>query len=246
MRIRSGILVLAIALAAAHGAAAQDRSEPLPSLVQRTEVIYPPLARQARIQGDVLVRITTDGESVSDARAESGNPLLLKVVEDNVRAWKFAPHTAGSFHVTFRFRILSGSAEVNCLQSPFVVEVVAPQLETIIDYGWIGLGTWKAQLTSAHGKSQRRFTLAYSGPHGDWLAGSALGPEGEKEELNFGHREGDFLAFAITLAYPDGQSRKTFFVGKMIGSKIVGTFVDDTGIRGEWSAVRTVERSDSK
>jgi hypothetical protein len=31
---------------------------------------------------------------------------------------------------------------------------------------------------------------------------------------------------------------KTFFIGKMSGDKIVGTSVDEAGIRGEWTAVR--------
>jgi hypothetical protein len=34
---------------------------------------------------------------------------------------------------------------------------------------------------------------------------------------------------------------KTFLIGKMTGDKIVGTFVDDAGIRGEWTAVREAD-----
>ena len=72
--------------------------------------------------------------------------------------------------------------------------------------------------------------LSYSGPNEDWLDGNALGPKGESEEIDFDHKEGNFLAFTITLSQPDGQHVKTFLIGKMMGNKIVGTFVDDAGI----------------
>ena len=67
--------------------------------------------------------------------------------------------------------------------------------EINIDYAWIGLGTWKAQLKSARGKSLQVFKLFYSDPNGDGLAGNALGPKDESEEIDSGHKEGNFLTF---------------------------------------------------
>jgi len=51
---------------------------------------YPPLARQARIQGDavLIAHIGTDG-SVSIPVRKSGHPLLLQASEDNIKKWKF-------------------------------------------------------------------------------------------------------------------------------------------------------------
>lgn len=246
MRHARSILMLSALLAAMPSAMAQQSSEVLPKVIQHTEPMYPPLARQARIQGEVRVKVTTNGESVRDAEAETGHPLLRKAAEDNARTWKFVAHAPGTFHVTFRFKLLSDNVDVEFLESPAIVKIEASPPEIIIDYAWIGLGTWKAQLKSARGKSWRVFKLSYSGPDGDWLAGNALGPEAESEEIHFGHKEGNFLAFTMTLSQPDGQRVKTFLIGKMSGDKIVGTSVDDAGIRGEWTAVQIADSPNSR
>jgi hypothetical protein len=39
------------------------------------------------------------------------------------------------------------------------------------------------------------------------------------------------------LRQSDEQHLRTFLTGKMTDHKIVGTFVDDAGTRGEWTAV---------
>ena len=127
------------------------------------------------------------------------------------------------------------------LESPATVSIVASPPEPNIEYGWLGLGTWKAQLKSAHGKSQREFNLSFSGPNGDWLAANFIGKDAEIEDDYYGHREGNFLAFTKTLRQPDGKQVKTFFIGIMSGDKIVGTSVDEAGIKGEWMAVRITE-----
>jgi len=246
MRHALSILMLSTLPAAMPSAMAQQSPEVLPKVVQHTEPVYPPLARQTRIQGEVRVKVTTDGESVRDAEAETGHPLLRKAAEDNARTWKFVAHTPGTFHVTFRYKLLSGNVDVEFLETPAIVEIEASPTEAIIYYAWIGLGTWKAQLRSAHGKSLRVLKLSYSGPNGDWLAGNALGPKDESEEIDFGHKEGNFVAFTITLSQPDGQHVKIFLIGKISGDKIVGTSVDDAGIRGDWTAVRIADSPNSQ
>ncbi len=246
MRSLSTILVLSVALAVAPNVIAQESPEVLPKVVQHAQPIYPPLARQTRIQGEVRVKIVTDGELVREAAAETGHPLLRKAAEDNARTWKFVAHTPGTFHVTFRYKEPSGDADVEFLESPSIVQIEAATPEMSIYYAWLGLGTWKAQLKSAHGKSSQVLKLYYSGPNGDWLDGNAVSREGESEEIDFGHKEGDFLAFTITLTQPDGQHVKTFLIGKMTGNRIVGTFVDDAGIRGEWMAIRVADSPNSR
>jgi TonB family protein len=242
MRIPSGILVLSVLLAAVPGTAAQEVPDVLPKVVQHSEPIYPPLARQTRIQGDVRVKLTTDGESVRNAEAETGHALLRKAAEDNVRTWKFVAHTPGTFRVTFRYRLSFGNVDNEFLKFPSIVELWAtPPEVSLDDRAWLDFGTWKAQLQSAHGKSWRVFKLSYSGPNDEWLDGNAVGPTGESEEIDFGHKEADFLAFTIKISQPDGQHVKTFFIGKMTKDKIIGSFVDDAGIRGEWMAVRVAD-----
>jgi len=236
-----GISHIALALigffVVTNGAAAQEPQEVLPNVAHHSEPLYPPLARQTRIQGDVRVRILTDGESVVEAEAEEGNPLLRPAALDNVKSWKFVVHTPGTFHVTFRYKLLSGDTDVEFLQSPALVEIAVCPPTLTIDWVWIGLGTWKAQLKSSHGQSWKVLKLYCSGPNTEWLKGDASGPNRERQEIDFGHKEGTFLAFTVKLTEPDGKQIKTFFVGKMTRVKIVGTFVDDAGITGEWAAV---------
>jgi TonB family protein len=54
---------------------------------------YPPLARSARVQGQVVldVVIGKDG-SVSDIRAENGHPWLIPAAIDAVKHWRYKPY----------------------------------------------------------------------------------------------------------------------------------------------------------
>src|SRR2546422_10228245 len=113
-------LMLSALLAAMPSALAQQSTEVLPKVVQHTEPIYPPLARQARIQGEVSVKVTTDGESAREAVAQTGHPLLRKAAEDNVKTWKFASHTPSTFNVTFRYKLMESSVEVEFLELPAI------------------------------------------------------------------------------------------------------------------------------
>jgi hypothetical protein len=244
MRVPFAIVSLSLMLVAV-AAAAQDSPGELPKVVQHSQPIYPPLARQTRIQGDVRVKLTTDGESVIDAEAVVGHPLLRKAAEDNVRTWKFARHNPSTFYITFRYKLASGDVDVEFLNSPAIVEIEAPLPLAIIDDAWVVLGKWKVQLKSSHGKSWQTLKLFYSGPDGEWLDGNVVDAKGESDEIDFGHKEGDFLAFTIRLRQPDGNRLVTFFVGRMKENKIVGTFVDDGGTTGEWTGVRIADSSKS-
>jgi Gram-negative bacterial TonB protein C-terminal len=241
MRTAHSILMLSSLLVVMPSAMAQQFPEVLPKVIQHSEPMYPPLARQTRIQGDVRVKITTDGESVLNAEAETGHPLLRKAAEDNARSWKFVAHPPGTFQMAFRYKLLLSDVSVEFLESPAIVEITASPPVVIIDYVWLGLGTWKVKIKSAHGKTSRVFNLSYSGPDGDWLAVNFIGPDAESEEIHYGHREGNFLTFTKTLSQPDGKHVKTFFIGTMSGDKIVGTSVDEAGIRGEWTAIRITD-----
>jgi hypothetical protein len=238
----SSILMFSALSVAAFTGMAQQSPEALPKVIQHAAPIYPPLARQTRIDGEVRVKFTTNGEFVLDVAVESGHPLLRTATEDNIRTWKFVAHAPGTFHVTFRYKFATDATEVTFLESPAIVQVEAPTpMIGGIVWAWLDLGTWKAQLNSAHGKTWQVFKLSYSGPDDDWLDGNAVGPKGKKEKIDFGHREGDFLAFTMNLRQPDGQHIKTFFVGKASKYKIVGTFIDNAGIPGEWTAIRLAD-----
>src|ERR1700751_3054628 len=68
------------------------------------ELKYPPIARLAHVQGDVVVsfRQTPEGRTV-DARPLSGPVLLQGIAVENVKAWQLEPKAelAGPYKVTF-------------------------------------------------------------------------------------------------------------------------------------------------
>ena len=63
------------------------------SLIHRVEPIYPPLARTAHIQGPVLLAavIGKDG-SMTELRAISGPPMLVRAAIDAVSQWRYKPY----------------------------------------------------------------------------------------------------------------------------------------------------------
>src|SRR5580658_7258790 len=62
-------------------------------LVRRVAPVYPALARQARIQGQVLLRaqISKDG-SIENLQLISGHPMLAPAAIDAVKQWKYRPY----------------------------------------------------------------------------------------------------------------------------------------------------------
>ncbi len=79
---------------------------------------YPPLARQAQLQGDVvlLAHIGTDG-SISIPILKSGHPLLLRVAADNLKKWKFQSGEEREMEITYHFKLAeppSDSLQTEC------------------------------------------------------------------------------------------------------------------------------------
>jgi TonB family protein len=62
------------------------------SILSQTRPEYPPLARQARIQGNVVLHVVIDKEGkVAQLEAISGHPLLVQSAMDAVRQWRYKP-----------------------------------------------------------------------------------------------------------------------------------------------------------
>lgn len=101
MRSLVVILGLCVALSAQNTPPAQK----LPVVKSGDMPLYPPLPRIARIQGDVQLRITTDGTAVASVAVESGQVMLAKAAQENVKTWKFEPHEPTSFPVLFSYHL---------------------------------------------------------------------------------------------------------------------------------------------
>jgi len=63
-------------------------------LIRKVPPVYPPLARQARIQGTVVLQIVINKEGdVRDVRLVSGHPMLAPAAIEAVKQWKYQPYT---------------------------------------------------------------------------------------------------------------------------------------------------------
>ena len=64
-------------------------------LLRKVGPRYPPLARQARIQGTVLLAIRIDQEgNVAKLELISGHPMLAGAAMDAVMQWKYKPYVS--------------------------------------------------------------------------------------------------------------------------------------------------------
>jgi protein TonB len=63
------------------------------AVISRVDPVYPPLARQARIQGNVVLHaiISKDGH-VEQLSVISGHPLLIQSALDAIRQWRYRPY----------------------------------------------------------------------------------------------------------------------------------------------------------
>jgi protein TonB len=62
------------------------------SIVTQTKPVYPPLARQARIQGSVVLHAIIDKDGrVAQLEVVTGHPLLVQAALDAVKQWRYKP-----------------------------------------------------------------------------------------------------------------------------------------------------------
>ena len=62
-------------------------------LIKKVAPVYPPLARQARIQGTVMLRVVIDkAGDVANIQLISGHPMLAPAAMEAVKQWKYQPY----------------------------------------------------------------------------------------------------------------------------------------------------------
>lgn len=71
-----------------------SKTDAMKNATSKVAPVYPPMARQLGMQGDVEVeaRITADG-SVESVKPLTGNPVLLNAAVAAMKQWKFTPFT---------------------------------------------------------------------------------------------------------------------------------------------------------
>src|SRR5271167_2224384 len=62
-------------------------------LIYKVQPTYPPLARQARVQGTVVLQAVIDKDgSIKDLTVTSGHPMLVQAALDAVKQWRYKPY----------------------------------------------------------------------------------------------------------------------------------------------------------
>src|SRR5580658_6380572 len=98
----STVLTLAVGLSPIYLKAAPQHVQIMQSVAQgllltKVDPIYPPLARQARIQSTVVLRALISKEgSVEQLTLVSGHPMLVQAAIDAVKQWKYKPYLLNS------------------------------------------------------------------------------------------------------------------------------------------------------
>ena len=65
----------------------------LGDLIRKVQPVYPPLARSARIQGDVvLAAIISKEGTIENLRVLAGHPMLVPAALEAVRQWRYRPY----------------------------------------------------------------------------------------------------------------------------------------------------------
>jgi TonB family protein len=132
---RLGILevLLTVGLGATISAAQQPKAV-VPTVASASVPLYPRVIRAARIQGDVVLQVSTDGQRVSSVVIEGGQSMLAEAAQENVKTWQFEPHKPTSFEVTFRYKLLLPSTcDSDCNCDSEEKESVLLQLPTRVD-----------------------------------------------------------------------------------------------------------------
>jgi periplasmic protein TonB len=63
-----------------------------PRLIREVQPVYPPLAKQARIRGDVVIESVIDQQGkVTQMKVVSGSPLLVQAAMQALEQWRYQP-----------------------------------------------------------------------------------------------------------------------------------------------------------
>ena len=73
-----------------HVTAAEARRH----LIKQPKPSYPPLAKQARIEGTVILQVNiTPAGKVNSVKMVKGHPILAQAAQDAVQQWEYRPFT---------------------------------------------------------------------------------------------------------------------------------------------------------
>jgi TonB family protein len=76
-------------------------------ILTKVDPIYPPLARRARIQGTVILKVLiNESGDVENLQLFSGHPMLAPAVVDAVKQWKYKPYLLNGEPIEVETRVM--------------------------------------------------------------------------------------------------------------------------------------------
>jgi periplasmic protein TonB len=96
-----GLLVAATHISAADPSLRITEADAKKSAMEKSAPVYPPVARQLKVTGRVVVEaVVNETGNVDEVRPITGNPILTKPAVDAVKKWKFKPFQSDGKTVT--------------------------------------------------------------------------------------------------------------------------------------------------
>ena len=97
---------LAVAQEAAPQRITVDKAQMASQIIKRVNPVYPPLARQARIQAQVVLKVdVSKAGDVENIQLVSGHPMLAPSAIEAVRQWKYRPYLVNGEPVTVQTEV---------------------------------------------------------------------------------------------------------------------------------------------
>lgn len=106
---------------------AQKSSVALPMMTSAQVPFYPDIARIAKVEGVVHLKVTTDGHGVVSAQVEDGPGLLALAAQRNVQTWQFSIHEPTTFTVTYTYKLVTDLESIQ--NNPRVILNLPTQVE---------------------------------------------------------------------------------------------------------------------
>src|SRR5215831_726740 len=113
-KMKSAILLAALLASTlcAQEVTKVTRAQAVSAAIQKSEPVYPPLARQLKLEGSIqLEAVVLEDGTVDTVNIVSGHPILTRAGVEALKHWKFAPfHSGGKIvkalaPVTFDFKL---------------------------------------------------------------------------------------------------------------------------------------------
>ena len=105
-------LLSAIAIGSTVAAFAQQTLKGDASPIKLSQPVYPALARQANIHGDVIVAVTVHPDGKTEVVFESGHPMLKQAALDSAEQSRFECRecaSMASYQLVYSFRLTKGN-----------------------------------------------------------------------------------------------------------------------------------------